>query len=41
MVIDKELLDDLSAQAKVSPRLRQSYNLRNMPEDNSQRKLNA
>ena len=41
MVIDKQLLDDLSAQAKASPRLRQSYDLRNTPEDNSQRMLNA
>lgn len=41
MVIDQELLDDLSAQAKVSSRLRLSYDLRNMPEDNSQRMLNA
>lgn len=41
MVIDKQLLDDLSAQAKASPRLRQSFDLRNTPEDNSQRMLNA
>lgn len=41
MIIDKKLLDDLSAQAKASPRLRQSYDLRNTPEDNSQRMLNA
>ena len=41
MVIDKQLLDELSAQAKASPRLRQSYDLRNTPEDNSQRMLNA
>ena len=41
MVIDKNLLDDLSAQAKASPRLRQAYDLRNTPEDNSQRMLNA
>lgn len=41
MVIDKNLLDDLSAQAKALPRLRQSYDLRNTPEDNSQRMLNA
>ena len=41
MVIDKELLDDLSAQAEASPRLRQAYDLRNTPEDHSQRMLNA
>ena len=41
MVIDKELLDNLSSQAKASSRLRQSYDLRNSSEDNSQRMLNA
>ena len=41
MIIDKKLLDDLSAQAKASPRLRQAYDLRNTPEDNSPRMLNA
>ena len=41
MIIDKSLLDTLSAQAKASPRLRQAYDLRNTPEDNSQRMLNA
>ena len=41
MIIDKKLFDDLSAQAKASPRLRQAYDLRNTPEDNSQRMLNA
>ena len=41
MIIDKTLLDTLSAQAKASPRLRQAYDLRNTPEDNSQRMLNA
>ena len=41
MIIDKQLLDTLSAQAKASPRLRQAYDLRNTPEDNSQRMLNA
>ena len=35
MIIDKQLLDTLSAQAKASPRLRQAYDLRNTPEDNS------
>ena len=41
MVIDKKLLDDLSAQAKSSPRLRMVMDLRNSPEDGSQRMLNA
>lgn len=41
MIIDKTLLDNLSSQAKASPRLRQAYDLRNTPEDNSQRMLNA
>ena len=41
MVIDKELLDNLSAQAKINPRLRQSFDLRNSAEDKSQRMLNA
>lgn len=41
MIIDKKLLDDLSAQAKNSPRLRMAFDLRNTPEDNSQRMLNA
>lgn len=41
MIIDQKLLDDLSAQAKANPRLRQSYDLRTTPEDQSQRILNA
>ena len=41
MIIDDKILDELTAQAKASPRLRQSYDLRNTPEDNSQRMLNA
>ena len=41
MIIDTNLLDTLSAQAKASPRLRMNYNLRNTPEDHSQRMLNA
>ena len=41
MIIDKRLLDTLSSQAKANPRLRQAYDLRNTPEDNSQRMLNA
>lgn len=41
MVIDNKILDDLSAQAKANPRLRQAMDLRNSPEDMSQRMLNA
>lgn len=41
MKIDKQLLDTLSSQAKADPRLRQSYDLRNSENDNSQRMLNA
>lgn len=41
MVIDKTLLDELSAKAKENPRLRQAMDLRNSPEDLSQRMLNA
>lgn len=41
MVIDKGLLDKLTAQAKPSPRLRMNYDLRDSREDESQRMLNA
>ena len=41
MIITQALLDSLTAQAKESPRLRQSYDLRNSAEDDSQRMLNA
>ena len=41
MVINKEILDKLSAQAKASPRLRMNLDLRNSPSDGSQRMLNA
>jgi cupin fold WbuC family metalloprotein len=41
MVIDNRILDELSAQAKATPRLRQAMDLRNSPEDLSQRMLNA
>ena len=41
MIIDNTLLDELTAQAKANPRLRQSLDLRNSPEDQSQRMLNA
>ena len=41
MVLDTNLLDALTAQAKVSPRLRMNFDLRNSPNDQSQRMLNA
>ena len=41
MNIDKSLLDELTAQAKESPRLRMNLDLRNSAEDQSQRMLNA
>ena len=39
--IDKAFLDNLFAQAKENPRLRQSFDLRTSPSDTSQRMLNA
>ena len=41
MVITQLLLDTLTEQAKVNPRLRQSFDLRNGENDDSQRMLNA
>lgn len=41
MVVDKIILDMLTAQAKASPRLRMNMDMRNGPEDLSQRMLNA
>jgi len=41
MLIDKELLDNLTAQAKENERLRMHYDLRDSVEDGSQRILNA
>ena len=41
MNIDKQLLDNLTAQAQASPRLRMNFDLRNSVEDDSQRMLNA
>ena len=41
MEINKELLDNLFAQAKENPRLRQNYDLRTSSADTSQRMLNA
>ena len=41
MKITQQLLDELTAQAKTSPRLRMNHDLRNSDIDNSQRMLNA
>lgn len=41
MLIDTNLLDTLTNQAKASPRLRKNFDLRNTPNDQSQRMLNA
>ena len=41
MVITQRILDELSAKAKTSERLRANLDLRNSAEDNSQRILNA
>ena len=41
MIIDQAILDTLTAQAQVSPRLRMNLDLRNSPADQSQRMLNA
>ena len=40
-IIDKSILDDLTARAQASPRLRMNLDLRNSPSDQSQRMLNA
>ena len=39
--ITQAILDGLTEQARVSPRLRMNMDLRNSPEDKSQRMLNA
>lgn len=39
--IDKKFISDLLAKVAGNPRLRQNYDLRTSPEDNSQRMLNA
>ena len=39
--ITQALLDSLTEKAKASPRLRANYDLRNSPDDKSQRMLNA
>ena len=41
MEITQQILDELTAKAKASPRLRMNMDLRNGPEDLSQRMLNA
>lgn len=41
MKITQAILDNITAQAKASPRLRMNLDLRNNPEDKSQRMLNA
>lgn len=41
MLLSATLLDELTAQAKASPRLRMNLDLRNTPADQSQRMLNA
>jgi len=41
MVIDKDLLDKVSEQAKASPRLRMNYNFHQSLEDKCHRFLNA
>lgn len=41
MVISQAILDKLTEDAKASPRLRMNMDLRNSPDDQSQRMLNA
>ena len=41
MVVDKQILDDLTAKAKESLRLRCNLDMRNSADDQSQRMLNA
>ena len=41
MVVDKKILDELTAKAKANPRLRCNLDLRNSADDQSQRMLNA
>lgn len=41
MIITKEILDELTEKAKTNPRLRVNMDLRNSPDDLSQRMLNA
>ncbi len=41
MIINSEILDDLTAKAKACERLRMNLDLRTSPDDTSQRMLNA
>ena len=41
MVVDKKILDELTAKAKENPRLRCNLDMRNSADDLSQRMLNA
>lgn len=41
MIITKEILDELTAKAKASPRLRMNYNFHQSMEDKCHRMLNA
>lgn len=41
MTLNNELFNQLTEQAKVSPRMRMNLDLRNTPNDQSQRMLNA
>ena len=41
MIIEEKLLDDVSAQAKKSPRLRMNYNFHQSLDDKCHRMLNA
>ena len=41
MIIDDQVLDELTVKAQESPRLRCNLDLRNSADDNSQRMLNA
>ena len=41
MIITQQILDELTEEAKASPRLRMNMDLRNSSEDQSQRMLNA
>ena len=41
MVVDKKILDELTAKARENPRLRCNLDMRNSADDQSQRMLNA
>lgn len=41
MIIDDKILDNLTEQAKANSSLRMALDLRNTPDDQSQRMLNA